>query len=133
MKTPEEIKKGLSLHRSTLNCDNICPYDGWNTETGSCIQRLMKDTVEYIEHLESRLAQVERERDAAIDDLRHSFDPCTVCKKQDICAQYCPENDYNCPDCKDKHRCICHNCTADNDLWEWRGVREENTHDQPSM
>lgn len=73
-KTPDEIKKGLSLHRSTLSCDNICPYDGWNAETGSCIQRLMKDTVEYIEHLESRLAQVERERDAAvraITDAQH--------------------------------------------------------------
>lgn len=87
------------------------------------------DAITQVAVLESRLAQVERERDALRDDLRHSFDPCTVCKKQDICEQYCPQNNYNCLDCKDKHRCICHNCTADNDLWEWRGVCEENTKD----
>ena len=57
MKTPEEIKKGLGLHVSTLHCDCICPYDGWNAETGSCIQRLMNDTVAYIQQLESRLSE----------------------------------------------------------------------------
>lgn len=88
------------------------------------------EVLEAADQLKSRLAQVEREKDAAVDDLRNSFDPCTVCKKQDICEQYCPDNDYNCPGCKDKHRCICHNCTADNDLWEWRGACKENTKEE---
>lgn len=146
MKTPDEIKIWLAteiaVHYHLPNPEpRLTPkefmfLEKMHGETLAYIERLEADNEskqKRIDDLESRLAQVERERDAAIDDLRHSFDPCTVCKNQDICEQYCPENDYNCPDCKDKHRCICHNCTADNDLWEWRGLCEENTHDQPSM
>lgn len=132
MKMPDEIKKGLEqcvkAESGETGCSG-CPY------IMSCIKEedpdsIMADALSYIQQLETRLAQVERERDAAIDDLRNSFDPCTVCKKQDICEQYCPDNDYNCPDCKDKHRCICHNCTADNDLWEWRGICPQNTKEE---
>lgn len=150
MKTPDEIKKGLALHRSTLGCDNICPYDGWNAETGSCIQRLMKDTVEYIEHLESRLAgacgvcaynftgdksclahikqlesrlaQVERERDAAVADLEDSAD-CEYCKNEPI-FHTCPET--NCHECE--RDCPCARCSArQSNGFEWRGVCNENT------
>lgn len=124
MKSPDDIKKGLELcGMLDGDCDN-CPYDNAKIYCGD---RLQKDALAYITQLEQRLAQVERENDALLDDLRHTFDPCCVCKKQDICEQHCPSNDYNCPECKDKHRCICHNCTADNDLWEWRGVCEENS------
>lgn len=116
MKTPDEIKKGLELHRTNLNCDGICPYDGWNAETGSCIQRLMKDTVEYIQQLESRLAQAERERDAAVNDavqiaIQLDFPACEWCKHK-------PYNHVHCKECRTK-----------NEGFEWRGVCPENTKD----
>lgn len=113
MKTPDEIKNGLSLHRSNLDCDNICPYDGWNVETGSCVQRLMRDTVEYIEHLESRLAQVERERDAAVKDLSVAKS-CKICKN--YAGVFVPNICMDCIEC----------CN-----FEWRGVCAENTKEGP--
>lgn len=120
MKTPDEIKKGLALHRSTLGCDNICPYDGWNAETGSCIQRLMKDTVEYIEHLETRLAQVERERDAALVDIANTCWSCGNAKPNQLSKFL-----YSCPHLKGKTgvRTQCEH-------WQWRGVCPENTKEE---
>lgn len=116
MKTPDEIKKGLALHRSTLGCDNICPYDGWNAETGSCIQRLMKDTVEYIEHLETRLAQVERERDALMESVKGC---CETCAFVGDCTKHDPDptstGAWWYDDCEE---------------WQWRGVCPENTKEE---
>lgn len=81
--------------------------------------------------LKDRLAQAERERDAAVNDLRDNYEPCNVCKKKNICEQYCPKNGYDCVSCLDTERCIFYNCTKDNDLWEWRGVCTENTKEAP--
>lgn len=94
------------------------------------IERILEVCVEaanWIDNLENRLAQAERERDAAVSDLRGNYEPCDVCKKKNICEQYCPQNDYDCNACLDIERCIFHNCTKDNDLWQWRGICEENS------
>jgi len=112
VKTPEEIKKGLKQCAETETCEN-CDY------RDDCMQELKnapltKDALAYIQQLEdavkfygdtnqlldnriakleSRLAQAERERDAALDTLH---DICSFCKGRclEISGGYLP------PDCK---------------------------------
>lgn len=86
------------------NCTTACAYN--STGTGSCYS--------YIKQLESRLAQVERERDAAVADLTHVKD-CGVCKKFDdrkTCSFIIP-----CVYGGKKH-------------FEWRGVCPENAKEE---
>jgi len=109
MKTPDEIKKGLDCNN--IDHCNECPYDGLD-----CAKHVDQDALAYIQQLEaenadlkSRLAQVERERDAALHDFL--CDPCEVCKHgetalDDCCALY--------TQCK----------------FEWRGVCSENTKEE---
>ena len=78
MKTPEEIKKGLEgCGGLDGDCEN-CPYD---EQTIYCNDRLMRDALAYIQQLESRLAQAERERDAAVYDLSDSCQKCKFVRK----------------------------------------------------
>lgn len=74
MKTPEVIKKGLEVC-GVLDgdCEN-CPYDDGLQIL--CVDRLRKDALAYILQLESRLAQVERERDASVEDIEPRCDYC---------------------------------------------------------
>lgn len=80
MKTPDEIKKGLEC----------CPGQYFGVSCGKCLYsndgvycgengvRIMKDALEYIE-------QLERERDAAVKDLKAAckllWDDCMQCCK----------------------------------------------------
>ena len=67
------------------------------------------DAITLVAVLESRLAQAERERDAAVIDLR-LYAGCKVCKHGDF---------------EFTHECM--DCSYDNNNWEWRGVCEETT------
>lgn len=129
MKKPEEIKAGLGACQTVVRC-STCTYHDVGDIVAECTAQLSGDALVYIQQLESRLAQVERERDAAVNDLRDNYEPCDVCKKKNICEQYCPKNGYDCVSCLDTERCIFYNCTKDNDLWEWRGVCTENTKEE---
>ena len=112
MKTPDEVKKGLEqcvkAESGETGCGG-CPY------VLSCVKEedpdsIIADALAYIEQLESRLAQVERERDAAVRDILHVLHTkgtidaeCLICNMEK-------------PDCK----------------WEcekakWRGVCAENS------
>ena len=68
-----------------------------------------------VNQLKSRLAQVEKERDAAVSDLK-------VADKLD--CQFCVHNrpnpgcEYDCEKCENK--CTCNLC-RNNDKYEWRG------------
>ena len=89
MKTPDVCE----------NCTTACAYN--STGTGSCYS--------YIKHLESRLAQAERERDAAVHDL------------EELTGRVSSFH-LDCDYCKDKDKPVCKNCD-----WQWRGVCPENT------
>ena len=108
--TAEEIKKGLEVC-ATLDGDcESCPYDD---RTIHCSDRMRKDALAYIQQLESRLAQVERERDAAVYDIaklvkRLGYGPCRYCRKT------YDTNDATCSIC----------------VFEWRGVCPENTKEE---
>lgn len=78
MKTPEEIKKGLECCCKPIGfgeCSKACPYDDDEIdEIYNCTSDLSADALAYIQQLEIRIAQVERERDAAVYDLAiHKF------------------------------------------------------------
>lgn len=111
MKTPDEIKKGLEqcvkAESGETGCRG-CPY------IMSCVKEedpdsITSDALDYIVQLESRLAQAERERDAAVRDL------------EELTTRVSSFH-LDCDYCKDKEKPICNNCE-----WEWRGVCEENT------
>lgn len=117
-KTPEEIKKGLFCCWED-GCAT-CPYDDYCTMEAH-FEQLAKDSLDYINQLESRLAQVERERDALLHDLRRAdYVDCYACKHKN--------SDYDCDvDCTNcLNPCTCNSCHHNN-KWEWRGVCEENT------
>ena len=109
MKTPEEIKKGL-------NCNNIdhcneCPYDGLD-----CAKHVDQDALAYIQQLEERLAQVERERDAAVQTV-HGL--CLHCKN---------DSSEKCRNCLFwSFRVYFVSTETYVDHWEWRGICSENT------
>lgn len=56
MKSPEEIYKSLKACATEEDCRN-CGYAG--TDTGGCINELMKDALEYIKQLKARIAHLE--------------------------------------------------------------------------
>ena len=119
MKTPDETKKGLEVC-GVLDgdCEN-CPYD--DGPKLLCVDRLRKDTLAYIIHLESRLAQVERERDAAVR-IVHGL--CLHCKNEDSKDDTCRECMYY------PYRFVYGTGDAYVDNWQWRGVCAENTKEE---
>lgn len=67
----------------------------------------INDLLARAESAESRAEKAEKERDAAVDDLRIFGHCCSCCKW------------FNAPNCKAKEPC------GTNDNWEWRGLKEE--------
>lgn len=108
MKTPDEIKKGLELHNTAGRCKE-CPYTADSEFKKTCFQLVAADALAYIQQLETRLAQVERERDAAVNDL-----------KLVRCCGTCVNNEGGCTT-------ECYIVSGTLTGWEWRGVCDENT------
>ena len=121
MRTPDEIKIWLAteiaVHYHMPN-----PEPRLTPKEFMFLEDMHGETLKYIERLETRLAQVERERDAAVADLEDAVDGhCCHCKNINLAA----ECDFNgeCYACLNEE-CPCHerNCH-----WEWRGVCPDNT------
>lgn len=143
-KTLEEIKKGLECcqhdpYNGLCRCDNGCPY----RLKDKCDQ-LRKDALALIE-------QLERERDAAVDDLRSVIidvdKGCILCAHYHECkGEACPhfesgveavhtygsqiyDFEWTCElfeygTCAEMENTPCNGCDFQNH-WEWRGVKEE--------
>lgn len=112
-KTPDEIKSWLNgcKYKSESECEECNLID--QCETNASV-------LAYIQQLESRLAQVERERDAAVHDLKLADRvDCDFCKHQ---YGGCTYDD--CQDCSKP--CPCGSCRNSSN-YEWRGVCEANT------
>ena len=112
MKTPDEVKKELRLCKDM----SFCEWCGMNDQ---CEKN--EYVIECIEQLETRLAQVERERDAAVNDV-HS-----LCATNYFSGDYCEYCKYREPD----GQCF-HDCTPYSSKWgwEWRGVCAENSKEE---
>ena len=97
MKTPDEIKKMLKK----------CP----NADCSLCQSRFHCDIeAEALEYIQ----QLERERDAAVEQLRKGGRACSTCKfSEDI-----PENDKICEECRLTGTKLLYS------NWEWVGPQE---------
>jgi hypothetical protein len=151
MKTPDEIKKGL--RRFATELDDIVAFCNVEETAGlleearnrmfeaaNCIEEMDSDlsawgdvasspgAVEDMARenymLTERLAQVERERDAAVADLTDSKE-CDYCKYKDLFPACGEKSCYSC----DKE-CPCSWCSKAGDGFKWRGVCEENTKEE---
>lgn len=67
----------------------------------------INDLLARAESAEARAEKSEREKDAAVNDLRIFGHCCSCCKW------------FNAPNCKAKEPC------GTNDNWEWRGLKED--------
>ena len=114
MKTPEEIKKTLyQCGRGEFRCSECAYYDE-SEKRGGCGYVLNLHALALIE-------QLERERDAAVEDIQKAtIYLCQVCKKyhpaqKDVHPHYCEElGDH--PDYGGAIACS---------MFEWRGIQEE--------
>lgn len=119
MKTPEEIKKGLEC--CTHATCNGCPY----AQDGCATNREMIDALDYIQQLEhqigeltEKVAQLERERDAAVEDA-HGI--CSACIHFNA-----RHNSGDIMSCCKFEECIHGADDFDSeDFWQWRGVEVE--------
>ena len=105
MKTPDEIKNGLN-HCSEDGCKQ-CPYK-YDCDMADGFSVLAGDALDYIQ-------QLERERDAAVEDLK------SVVASNYFDGDYCKLCKYNEPDGECYHTCIPYSSKWG---WEWRGVQE---------
>lgn len=112
MKTPDEIKKWLEYCHSSKPCID-CKYD--QRDFPHCVRSLLADAINGYEKLVSRLAQVERERDALMESAKGC---CETCAFVGDCAKHDPDptstGAWWYDDCEE---------------WQWRGVCEDNTKD----
>lgn len=106
-RTPDEIKKGLECAEKKMCYMKGCPYYKTDNGDGSCIEENRIDALAYIQRLENHIGELtemvrrlERERDAAVEDLKLT--------KCETCKYYTPG--YFCIGCRR------------GDQWEWRGV-----------
>lgn len=115
MKTPEETRKELEHCRLGKPCVD-CPYD--RRDFPYCVARLMEGADTCITQLEQRLAQVERERDAAVREWKRtkmdSESMCWTCKHALVISSC-------------RCRCVSPVPCDEGENWEWRGVCEENS------
>lgn len=121
MKPTEEIKCGMECIRT--NASRICI----KPKNGQCprCEQLVSESLGRIQQLESQLAQVKKERDAAVDDLE-KYKGCGTCKFQDV--QFECDDYQSCAEC-DNADCPCYGISVD-DCWQWRGVCDDDTEDK---
>lgn len=121
MKPPEEIKKDaatcLTRPRNS-ECNRFALYKECAGDCGYVI----KELYDLVLQLESRLAQVERERDAAVHELKIAED-CYNCKHNYACKH----DGYGYRKCSECGECPCSKCDSGESQYEWRGVCAENT------
>lgn len=137
MKTPDEIEKWMEYCWSVKPCAD-CAYD--KRDFPHCVRRLLGDALDGYRQLaedeckceieatllKDRLAQVERERDALMQDLRTAIrdgSVCTACRNDIGMDARCEANNFDCNNCANP--CKCKQCDNDSN-WEWRGVCPEN-------
>lgn len=123
MKTPDDIKKGLEVCGTAYACLD-CPYREEKASPYGCGDARDSDALAYIEELEQRLAQAERERDALAYDMHQLQGAlCAYCenlhKKDGADHASCKVfgDDYGTPD---GFPLVC-------GKFKWRGVCKENS------
>ena len=121
-RTPDEIKKGLEC--CIVGECSKCPY------MHECDDHLAKggdmlpaDVV--LADMHSLIQQLERERDAAVEQLKEmSGTPCENCERCRYCIHFgkCDYHFGRCNDCISMD-CPCIGCVNGSN-WQWLGVQE---------
>lgn len=125
MKTPDESKCGMECMRT--NAERICV----KPEKGQCprCEQIVSESLARIRQLESRLAQVEKERDAALYDMNQlQGATCAYCKNlfrtagasHVQCREFGDLSKFS--DDENYNPLMC-------GRFEWRGLCPENTQD----
>lgn len=79
-KQPDEIKKGLGwCSRDTTICTETCPYYGSLSNGVECASELQADALAYIQQLETKCHQLEREREAMLYSMEQDPHCCFHC------------------------------------------------------
>lgn len=84
----------------------------------------LEELLAVVEQVKTRFAEVERERDAAVDDLTNAALEgmvCTGCKHSTGLDDCCEEDDFDCTECQAP--CMCRTCKV-NSNYEWRGITQ---------
>ena len=115
MKTPDEIKKDAATCL-TLPPKAACNRLELYKDCGGDCRYVIKELYDLVLQLESRLAQVERERDAAVMDM------------EALAINY--ESNFVCDFCGGTPPLICEQCKIDYCGFKWRGVCAENTKEE---
>ena len=127
MKTGDELIKGLDVLQKKL--ESVEQLESTYSQVSKALcgkeNATVDELLQAVDQLKSRLAQVERERDAALNDLKDDGD-CYYCKHRDLCSQCYLGVCVGC----DKEECPCCNCDRMNNNYEWRGVCPENTKEE---
>lgn len=101
MKTPDEIKKGLACSEKRYCIYESCPYYSID-DLFECLEKSREDALAYIQ-------QLERERDAAVNDLYLAG------SEQGTFCDICRFKDNGCDERK----------ATEMYCWEWRGVQND--------
>ncbi|MCM1544791.1 MAG: hypothetical protein NC110_05765 [Ruminococcus sp.] len=117
MTTEELIKKmrECAKHSCCFDCEYISKYG-----VTVCTDNMLLSAAERLEQLESRLAAVTANRDKAVENLRENsilpYGGCHLCSHihTDVCSA-CRRNDVRISKSNEKST----------DLWQWRGVEQE--------
>lgn len=119
MKTPAEIKSDAATCL-TLPPKAVCNRLELYKDCGGDCRYVIQELYDLVLHLESRLARVERERDAAVEAVE--MYPCFTCKN--ISSTYCK-------DCL-RNRSLVLDRAGEflPDNYEWRGFCAENTEEK---
>ena len=112
MKTPEKIKNELKNAKHVQCMEIASDNENGGTHYGVLVGYVLRDEIfAYIQQLESRLAQVERERDAAVKDISYFFPSTEVCKHYEYCQSVQDDPWHGClgpVDCADyQYRGVC--------------------------
>ena len=142
-RTPEEIKLGLECcspryeSKHWVLCSSECPFRNEGVYCRNVLHACNKKYIQLLEDgidrvykqvdalrgLPEKIQQLERERDAAVEQLKqvdvNSYFECNHCKYEELCDSPV----WPCNDC-DSEECPCHTCT-DGSNWQWRGVEVE--------
>lgn len=132
MKTPDMAKENNFILREAAKaaCDGYYTHLQYGGKGDPAEERWIEaltagaDAITKVAVLESRLAQVERERDAAVADLTDSSD-CSFC-------MYKNNNmEFGCGSCIGcEKECPCALCSKGLNGFKWRGVCAENTKEE---
>lgn len=106
----------LKCHYRHPDNGNCTAVGGFCTAVPAAHCPLIPELLARAEAAEARAAKAEKERDAAVNDLKFAFN-CDSCKWES--AVTCS---YNCRECN--LTCHCRDC-MNLSKWEWRGTQEE--------